>query len=525
MSNVACDRFYTYEEIEQLILTAGKEHPDVCKVEKLAETPEGRGIWGITLSEGTDDPSSRPAFYVQGGLHAEEGMGITESLVLLYTLLEDEKAREILSRITVYILPCINPDGSNACVTKGQSIRSQVEMLPEGTPNALIPQDIDGDGLITSMRWEDPTGRWKCVDGCGDIMIAREIGDTEGPFYNVMEEGMIANYDGSGLYKNPRGLDMNRQFAEGWKDTPNGGDYPGRHVESRTVMEFLLTHPNIFAAFDIHCGSSALIYDTPANGSDAALLKRIIKTGEEITGIAPITENNYGRYNSAPPTVLPGVFRGYAQTTFGIPSITVELGNGWNSIGMKSVDIFNAPGGIMTENLIKKIVALHEKHNSKITAPWVKYNHPQLGEVEVGGRFYGNAYFMLASDMIALLPKVTEFLMKIMTWYPKLELVNVECKSLGGDVVRVRADVINTGLMNTAPIISATGYHAKVPVYVTLSGAKEFFNRYPTNEFPALAPIESRKLEWFVRAEKGSELTITASQAKSVGASVTVVVE
>ena len=139
---VAYDKFHTYEEIEQLILTAQEEHPDICRVEKLAETPEGRGIWGITLSEGTDDPSSRPAFYVQGGLHAEEGMGITESLVLLYTLLEDEKAREILSRITVYILPCINPDGSNACVTKGQSIRSQVELLPDGTPNALIPQEI-----------------------------------------------------------------------------------------------------------------------------------------------------------------------------------------------------------------------------------------------------------------------------------------------------------------------------------------------------------------------------------------------
>jgi len=522
---LAFDRVYTYEEIEQLILAAADEHPDLCKTEKLAETPEGRAIWGVTLSMGTDDPSSRPGFYVQGGLHADEGMGITESLVLLYTLLEDDKAREILNRVTVYILPCINPDGSNACVTTGRSIRSQSEFLPDNTPNALIPQDLNGDGRISSMRWQDPTGRWKCVDGCGDIMIAREIGDTEGPFYNVIEEGIIANYDGSGSLKRPRSLDMNRQFAEAWKDSPDGGDYPGRHVESRTVMEFLLTHPNIFAAFDIHCGSRAIIYGLPTNGADANLINKMIKTGEEITGITPILDINYHRVNGNPPKSRPGVFRGYAQNTFGIPTLTVELGNGWTSIGMKSVDIFNAPGGMNSANLIKKIVALHEKHNSKISVPWQKYNHPQLGEVEIGGRLYGNAYLMLMSDMIELLPKVTEFLTKIMEWYPKLELVNVECKPLGGDVVRVRADVINTGLMNTAPIVSSTGYHAKVPVYVTLSGAKEFLNRYPTNEFTALAPIESRKLEWFVRAEKGSELTITASQAKSAGASVTVTVE
>ena len=522
---LAYDKLYTYEEIEKLILAAGDEYPDVCKIDKLAETPEGHGIWGITLSSDIETSSSRPGFYVQGGLHADEGMGITESLVLLYTLLEDENARKILDNVTVYILPCINPDGSNACVTTGRSIRSQSELLPEGTPNAFIPQDLNGDGRISSMRWQDPTGRWKCVDGCGDIMVARQIGDTEGPFYHVMEEGIIANYDGSGSYKRPRSLDMNRQFAENWKDSADGGDYPGRHIESRTVMEFLLAHPNIFITFDMHCGSRALIYGAPANASDANLLERIVKVGEEITGITPILGSNYHRVNGAPPKTRPGVFRDYAQNTFGVPTITIELGNGWNSIGMKSVDIFNAPGGMLTAPLFKKILALHEEHNSQITVPWTKYNHPQLGEVEIGGRLFGNAYLMLYSDMLTLLPKVTEFLLKIMEWYPKLELVNVECKSLGGDVVRVRADVINTGLMNTAPIVSATGYHSKVPVYVTLSGAKEFYNRYPTNEFTMLAPIESRKLEWFVRAEKGSELTITASQAKSIGVSVTVTVE
>ena len=522
MTSASCDRFYTYEEIETLVKAARDAHPDICTLEALSTTEGGRTIWGITLAEGTDDPASRPGFYVQGGLHAEEGMGITECLVLLYTLLENEDARKILSRITVYILPCINPDGCDACVTQGLSIRSQLESLPAGTPNTLIPQDLDGDGRILSMRWEDPTGMWKNAPGCSSLMVRREPGDTDGPFYQIATEGIIENSDGSGAYKNPRSLDMNRQFAAGWADNAPGGDYPGRHAESRTVMEFLLTHPNIFAAFDIHCGTSALIYDAPSGKADADLLKKIVNLGGEITGIVPITESNYGQYGgSTAPTVLPGVFRGYAQSTFGIPAVTVELGNGWNSLGMSSKDIFAAPD-LMCAELVAKLIDLHEKNGSQIAAPWVKYNHPQLGEVEIGGRIHGNAYFMLASDMNELLPKITTFLTMIMDWYPKLELVNVECRSLGGDVVRVRADVINTGLMNTMPIRSASGYHAQSITYVTLEGAEECFNRWPTNEIGSLAPLESRKLEWFVRAKPGTALTVRAACAKAVGACITV---
>ena len=74
MSMPACDRFYTCEEIETLLKAARDAHPDLCTLDALAQTEEGRTIWGITLSA-CADPASRPACYVQGGLHAEGGHG------------------------------------------------------------------------------------------------------------------------------------------------------------------------------------------------------------------------------------------------------------------------------------------------------------------------------------------------------------------------------------------------------------------------------------------------------------------
>ena len=61
----------------------------------MGTTNGGRVIWGVTLSTAptAEEAAKRPAFYVQGGLHAEEGMGITASLMFLYTMLESEEIR------------------------------------------------------------------------------------------------------------------------------------------------------------------------------------------------------------------------------------------------------------------------------------------------------------------------------------------------------------------------------------------------------------------------------------------------
>ena len=212
------------------------------------------------------------------------------------------------------------------------------------------------------------------------------------------------------------------------------------------------------------------------------------------------------------------------QDTFGLIGATVELGNGWNSVGLTSREIWDAPDGIMVKEFLSRIIALHDAHGSKIAAPWVKYNHPQLGEVEIGGHIQGNAYFMLADDMLEILPKVTVFLREMMLWHPKLELVNVKADALGSDVVRVRADVINTGKLGTTVLKGATGFHARYPLRLQISGAEEVLSRGNVKEFPGLDALESQKAEWFVRAKAGTTLTVTATHPKGGVAKVNITV-
>ena len=142
MERPVLNHFYNYKEICAYIHAAQKAHPNVMDVQSLAKTVEGRDIWGITLCKG-GNPEEKPAFYVQGGIHAQEGMGITCCLNFLWTVLE--KHPEVLDKLTIYILPCVNPDGSDKCVCTGLEMRSKLQLLP-GLENAVVPQDLDGDG-------------------------------------------------------------------------------------------------------------------------------------------------------------------------------------------------------------------------------------------------------------------------------------------------------------------------------------------------------------------------------------------
>ena len=527
MKEFSYNRYFNYQEMEAFLHEMHQAHPDLCRLEALAKTNGGRTIWGVTLAANcteTDTPEMRPAFYVQAGTHAEENNGVTGALALLFEMLEKPEYRKLLETVTVYITPCINPDGCDDCLTKYMRIRSAWEQQPEGTPNALKLCDIDGDGRILQMRWEDPTGRWKAPADCGGLLVERLPGDTEGPFYNTCFEGVFENYDATAQVNDMRRVDMNRNYPCGWLDLHHSGDYPGKYTETRTVMEFLLSHPNIFAAFDLHAGSRALILSYSDNPNDVAIMQKIMAVSKKITGLECVRSGYYGVKEGEKHDPLPGCFDPYVYHSFGVINGTVELGYGWDSAGFSLDEIWNAPDGTMVQSMVSKIVEVHQKQGSQLAAPWVKYNHPQLGEVEIGGRLWGNSGMLLASDMIEVLPKVTAFMREIMQWHPSLELVNVQSDAVGGDVVRIRADVINTGKLGTTVLKGSEGYHAKYPLRLSLSGADEILNREMVKELSCLDPLESQKLEWFVRAKPGTTLTITAKHPKSGVARVNITV-
>ncbi len=158
-------------------------------------------------------------------------------------------------------------------------------------------------------------------------------------------------------------------------------------------------------------------------------------------------------------------------------------------------------------------------------APWTAFKHPQLGEVEIGGFCPHLGFNPPAGEMEAALAAHADFYLKLMENLPVFEILGVKAESLGGDVYRVTALFSNSGKWPTS---TAQGRRARtawpIRVDLALEKSQTLFSGQPTATIPVLNGGETKKLEWTVRAGKGSKIRITAWTPKLGTVSSTVVI-
>ena len=119
-------------------------------------------------------------------------------------------------------------------------------------------EDLDGDGQSRQMRVKVAKGEGDYIidprDPKGRLMKRAEEGEGE---YNVMSEGIDNDGDGRVNEDGVGGLDLHRNYPENWRPMPENeatgrgftqrgaGAYPLSEVETRSLVVFLLEHPNI----------------------------------------------------------------------------------------------------------------------------------------------------------------------------------------------------------------------------------------------------------------------------------------
>src|SRR5262249_35068168 len=145
----------------------------------------------------------KPAFWVDGNIHATEVAASAANLYFLHTLAQgygsDPDITRALDTRAFYVCPRINPDGAEwALAEKPKWIRSSTRPYPHGDEDieGLTVEDIDGDGRILQMRIPDANGVWKPHPAEPRLMIRRDPTETGGVYYRIIPEGRIENYDG-----------------------------------------------------------------------------------------------------------------------------------------------------------------------------------------------------------------------------------------------------------------------------------------------------------------------------------------
>ncbi len=463
MDAIRFDTFYRYDDLTQHLHAYAEAHPNLVRVESMGKSYEGRDIWVATVTNTeTGSDRDKPAVWVDGNIHAAEVSPSTACLYFINILVtgygQDPEVTRALDTRTFYIVPRVNPDGAEwALAEKPKYIRSSTRPYPydEEPVEGLVVEDIDGDGRMLTMRVRDPNGSWKILPEEPRLMVRREPTEAGGEYYRLLPEGKVDNYDGVTVKIQPKKerLDLNRNFPEHWRqehEQRGAGPYPASEAEVRAMVQFIADHPNITSGIAFHTYSGVLLrpYDDRDDkefpAEDLWTFQKIGEKGTELTGYPNVSVYHDFRYH--PKEIITGGFDTWLYEHMGAFAWTVEIWSPQREAGIEEYKFVDWYREHPVEDDLKMLKWSDEVLEGKGYIDWYAYDHPQLGEVELGG---WDAVFAFRNPPKAFLEKEIARFPQWLLWSalisPKLELFEVTTNRLSPDTYHVRMVVHNTG--------------------------------------------------------------------------------
>ncbi|MHC4844741.1 MAG: M14 family metallopeptidase, partial [Planctomycetota bacterium] len=305
---IAWNRFYDYDGIVDLCRRLAASRPDLCTLQFIGPSWEGRPMPLLTIQNPATGPEwTKSAMWVDGNVHGNEVQGAEAAVYLAWTLLERYEElpsiTELVDERVFYILPMVNPDGRQFWFTdpntphSSRSGKRPLDNDHDGVADEDGQDDLDGDGELLMMRKrvEPGTGDYRLDPSDPRQMqrVPQEKRVEWGADYVLLGgEGYDNDGDGRVNEDGPGGYDMNRNWPSDWQ--PNyiqygAGDFPFSYPETEAIGKFLMEHKNVAAVQSFH-NSGGMILRGPGTesrgdmypSSDVRTYDAIANDGERI---------------------------------------------------------------------------------------------------------------------------------------------------------------------------------------------------------------------------------------------------
>ncbi len=544
------DHYADYAELTTRLVYFSEHYPNYTRLTSLGKTPEGRDLWAMEVTDlRCGDFDEKPAQHIDGNTHAGEvtgSMAALHQLDVLLTGCEEPRIARLLQAYTFTFIPRISPDGAEVYLKTPDTLRS-VNRPSGKAQSGVVRQDLDQDGVIRWMRIPDETGAWTADAEEPRLLRRRRPDETDGVFYTVMPEGLLQGENEGLLKAAPArwGLDFNRNYPCWWRpEQPGAGDYPLDNPETRAVAEFLIAHPNV-GVMVTHHTSGGMILNPPGPFSEAeqdpldrSIYHAIGALATEEMGYPLL--NLYDGFHCTESDYAAGAGDDWAYLNRGIFAVTAELWDLQSRAGI-SVEEKLEPELSNAERLRQQKLTLAwiDAYCPQAWKPWTPLEHPQLGQVEIGGLDYK---FTIQNCPPAYLreecEKATQFALRQVCLLPRLAIMRFQAQPLGHDFVKVTAEIVNRGYLPTWISRQRQAMKLTEPIQIELTGA-EILQGQTQGEIEALEGYGQdqtelsfsgvygqtaalrRKLEWVVRAPAGTrvQLNVRCAQAGQASAS------
>lgn len=370
---------------------------------------------------------------------------------------------------------------------------------------------MNGDGLILTMRQEHPDGAFVADPQEPRLIVHRKV-DSKGPFYRLIPEGEIYNWDGcDNISIDGRRFDWNRNWSYDWRpeyEQYGAGDFPFSEKEMRHIAGFIHSKFNIFGILGYHTGPAAVLRP-PSTGADGDLDEHDVNMMEDLAQIGakytefpviPVVKYHGKRSRDID---LRGHFHNFGYHHLGLFVFEFELGMIDNSAGISTEEQLGVQNNEEEEEQKRRIIRWWDSQTEKdqLFKIWEAFDHPQLGKVEIGGFLSRHASNPTLPDLKRISEGTYKFTIDHVRKHPKIVLDSVQVDAFGGKVYRIRVRVANRGEFPTNVSNKGRNLRRVKPVRIEFNTAKgvRLLSSQGHHSLGHLGGItDSRFLEWFV---------------------------
>jgi len=480
----------------------------------IAVSREGRPIHAVRLAS-RDDGAKRPAILLVGGMDGEQLASTDCVLESLLAIGRDNP--QLLGEVHLIGVPLANPDARAAALATKHPRRTNARVVDDdrdGVADEDPPHDIDGDGLVTTIRRIAPPGRAAThVVDASDARIVRPANRDKGEVatHEVFVEGADLDGDGFHAEDGAGGVDLDRNFPHRWPEfSRDAGPYQLSEPETLGLAKFVRDRPEIVTAvvFGRHdtlvnlpdtkdmdaTGRTPMVY----HRDDHGLYRDFAKLWKESTKV----ERSAG-------ADLAGSLVLWLANHRGIAAVAA---NGWARPEPPPLPEGTPPPPETGDAELAAWLAVSDRmRDGAGFVPWKAFDHPDLGSVEIGGFAPFFRESPTPADAEELARKSAAFVAALAARRPRIEVSDALVTRLAGGLARLEVRVTNSGTLAT---VTEMGRITRVvpPLVVRLSLPPEaIFSGRPVEKIDRLAAGASVDLAWTIRlgADESVDVGVT----------------
>lgn len=493
----------------------------------IATSPGGRAIQALRVG-----PADRPALLVVAGAHGPQLVGSNIAL---------SAARALLARagdsVTVWFIPRLNPDAAEAMFasvawertandTPGVDDDHDQKVDEDGV------DDLNGDGVITEMLLEDPSGTLVADSLDGRLFRRASADHGEVGRYRLVSEGRDNDGDDAYNEDGPGGTDVNRNFSYDYAHHgAEAGLDPFSTPEAKGLAEFLMAHEEIAAVYVIGPQDNLLKpwENKPNQGvqrpdgtraqegtSQGGPLNSIMRQDQAVfADVGRRFREQTGLEKGPASAGLAGDVLSWAYYHFGRWSFGSR---GWWVPDAPKDTSKSAPksgGGTDSNADARNALKWFDANGITAFVPWTEVTGVDNDgrSVRVGGFKPGALLNPPAGAQLdSTLARQDRFIMELARMLPQLALRDVKATKLGDGVYRIDAEVINTGhLPSTTALASRLRNPRRVLLKLELGQATLLSG----DAIQQVGPLpggggKGTSVSWTIAARAGSSVSVSA---------------